>query len=69
MSLYFEEEWRRVSEYLPPKSGSYIICTKNGAVCTAHFYERDGKFSSPAGKNAEFWMFLPESPIKRVLHK
>ena len=69
MSWYFEEGWRRVSEYLPPKSGSYIICTKNGAVCTAHFYKEDAKFTSPAGKNAEFWMPLPSPPINRVLHK
>lgn len=35
---YRKQEWISVEERLPEASGSYIICTKNGSVCTAHFY-------------------------------
>ena len=54
--------WINLEEKNPPKSGSYLITTKNGAVCTAHWYGDSEKFSSPAGKNAEYWMPMPKGP-------
>jgi Lar family restriction alleviation protein len=55
-------EWISIEEQLPGESGSYLICTKNRAVCTAHFYSESGKFSAPSGKNAVYWMPLPKPP-------
>lgn len=59
-----KDRWINLEERKPIKSGSYLITTKNGAVCTAHWYEGSEKFSSPAGKNAEYWMPMPEPPTK-----
>lgn len=56
----YEDKWIKLEDQKPTQSGSYLITTKNGAVCTAHWYENSNKFSSPAGKNAEYWMPLPE---------
>ena len=59
---YRKQEWHKVSDELPETSGSYIICTKNGSVCTAHFYADWGRFTSPAGRNAVYWTYLPKPP-------
>lgn len=57
-----ESEWISVEERLPETSGSYIVCTDKGGVCTAHFYADCGRFNAPFGKSVVYWMPLPEPP-------
>lgn len=52
-------KWHKVSDELPKISGSYIISTDKGSVCTAHFYADCGKFNAPFGKSVVYWMPLP----------
>lgn len=59
---YRKQEWHKVSEELPETSGLYIVCTKKDSVCTAHYYADAKKFSSPAGKCAKYWTYMPEPP-------
>ena len=54
--------WISVKDFLPEKTGSTLICTKNGAVCTAKYYKGQQKWNGYAGKNAAYWMPLPEPP-------
>ena len=58
---YFVPAWISVDERLPETEGSTLICTKGGAVCTARFYPGRG-WNGYAGKNAAYWMPLPEPP-------
>lgn len=54
-------EWKPVSD--PPKeTGSTLICTATGAVCTAKYYAGSGTWNGYAGKNAAYWMPLPQPP-------
>ena len=52
--------WVSVKDGLPDEDGSTLICTKNGKVCTARFYKRQGGWNAYAGRNAEYWMPLPK---------
>lgn len=54
--------WVSVKERLPDEDGSTLICTKNGKVCTARFYKRQGGWNAYAGRNAAYWKPLPEPP-------
>lgn len=55
-------EWYCVHDIIPGETKSYIICTENGAVCTARWYERSNSFNGVAGRHALYWMPLPEPP-------
>lgn len=54
----------------PAKDGSYLVCTKNGAVTTARYYTAK---TLPCGVNrpaewqgnrdVAYWMLMPEPPI------
>ena len=55
-------KWINVKDRLPDEDGSTLICTKNGKVCTARFYKRQGWWNAYAGRNAEYWMPLPKPP-------
>ena len=59
---YRKQEWISVEERLPKTSGSYIVCTDKGGVCTAHFYADCGRFNAPFGKSVVYWTDLPEPP-------
>ncbi|MCM1439176.1 MAG: DUF551 domain-containing protein [Roseburia sp.] len=54
--------WIDMAVELPPKEGSYLVCTERGAVCTAHYWERHQRFSG-RGLQVTHWMPLPE-PVK-----
>lgn len=54
--------WVSVKDRLPDEDGSTLICTKNGKVCTARFYKRQGGWNAYAGRNAAYWKPLPEPP-------
>ena len=54
--------WISARDRLPEAEGSTLICTEKGAVCTAKFYPKTGKWNGWAGKNARYWMPLPEGP-------
>lgn len=55
--------WISVDDRLPETDCSTLICTKGGAVCTARYYVRQKGWNAYAGKNAAFWMPLPEPPL------
>lgn len=57
-----EPGWISVKDFLPEKTGSTLICTKNGAVCTAKYYKGQQEWNGYAGGNAAYWMPLPEPP-------
>lgn len=57
--IYDRDEWRPFPKVHPAKEGSYLITTRKGKVCTAHYYEKIKGFSASAGKNAVAWMELP----------
>ncbi|MCM1439666.1 MAG: DUF551 domain-containing protein [Roseburia sp.] len=54
--------WIAMADRLPPKEGSYLVCTARGAVCTAHYWDPHQKFSG-RGLRVTHWMPLPE-PVK-----
>ena len=65
------QKWIPVTERLPEKTGSYIVHTDNGAVCTAKYYydlptglrfEKPHWNSSKLAKHITHWMSLPEPP-------
>lgn len=53
--------WIPMSDRHPPTDGSYIIHTAKGAVCTAHYWGREKRFSG-RGIQATHWMPLPKPP-------
>lgn len=61
--------WISADQALPPQDGVYLVCTRKGAVTTAHFYPAH-QFSNGVCKPAEwqgnrdvaYWMPLPEPP-------
>lgn len=55
-------KWVRVDDRLPDGTCSTLICTETGAVCQARYYAPARKWSGYAGKNAVWWMPLPEGP-------
>ena len=54
--------WVSVKDRMPDEDGSTLICKKNGKVCTARFYKQQGGWNAYAGRNAAYWMPLPEPP-------
>lgn len=54
--------WVSVADAVPGETGSYIVCTDRGAVCTARFYAEGGIFAGVAGRHVTHWMPLPEPP-------
>lgn len=65
------QEWIPVTERLPERTGSYIVHTDRGAVCTARFYrnlptgleyENPHWNNSRLNKHITHWMPLPEPP-------
>ena len=62
----FQDAWISVMDKLPEKTGSYIVATENGAVCTAKFYESEYWGNHFAGRVARYithWMPLPKHPM------
>ena len=54
-------KWIPVSEKLPEKKGTYLICTNNFGIVMAHWYgERFG--GGYAAKCVTHWMPLPQPP-------
>lgn len=54
--------WISVKDMLPIGTGSTLICTNSGKVCTARYYKKQRQWNGAAGKNAAYWMPLPEPP-------
>lgn len=62
-------KWISADQAMPPQDGVYLVCTRKGAVTTAHFYPAH-QFSNGVYKPAEwqgnrdvaYWMPLPEPP-------
>ena len=63
------DKWISIKDRLPQADGSYLICTNRGAVCTSHYYTGANYFSAPSGKNAIYWMPLPEPPKEEKYYK
>lgn len=55
--------WIAMADKLPPEEGSYIVCTKFGAVCTAHFNVKTGRWGHSM-YGVTHWMPLPKAPEK-----
>ncbi len=55
--------WIAMVDKLPPEDGSYIVCTKLGAVCTAHFNVKTGRWGHSM-YGVTHWMPLPKAPEK-----
>ena len=55
--------WIAMVDKLPPEEGSYIVCTKLGAVCTAHFNVKTGRWGHSM-YGVTHWMPLPKAPEK-----
>ena len=57
-------EWISVKDRLPEKDGSYIVHSgASGKVYTAHFWERNRRWSGRGiNSNVTYWMPLPEPP-------
>lgn len=62
--------WIAVTERLPEKEGSYLVCSKTGKVYTSHYYTekkwsewytRKAEWSHP---NVTHWMPLPNPPTE-----
>lgn len=65
------QEWISVKDMLPDRTGSYIVCTDKGAVCTAKFYsdlptslryEKPHWNSSRLNEHITHWMPMPNPP-------
>ncbi len=62
--------WISVDQAPPPKDGEYLVCTRKGAVTTAHFYPAyrlpNGVYK-PAewqgNRDVAYWMPMPEPPV------
>lgn len=58
-------EWISVKERLPDNSGSYIIATDRGAVCTARYWENYKRWSgAKMNTHVIAWMPLPKPPTR-----
>lgn len=53
--------WIAMADKLPPEDGSYIVCTKLGAVCTATFNAKLGRWGHSM-YGVTHWMPLPKAP-------
>ena len=56
-----EPAWIAMSDKLPEEDGSYIVCTKLGAVCTATFNVKLGRWGHSM-YGVTHWMRLPKPP-------
>lgn len=61
------EKWISIKERMPDNSGSYIVATDRGAVCTARYWENPKRWNS-AKMNAHIvaWMPLPAPPEQSI---
>jgi len=57
-----KSEWIPVSERLPEKSGTYLICTKRGKVITMPFTAQYKRFNGSVGRECTHWMECPKGP-------
>lgn len=53
--------WIAMADKPPEEDGSYIVCTKLGAVCTAHFTVKKGRWGHSM-YGVTHWMPLPKAP-------
>ena len=53
--------WVSMKDRHPPEEGSYIVRTKPGAVCTAHYAEKARRFGHTR-YGVTHWMYLPLPP-------
>lgn len=69
------QKWIPVTERLPERTGSYIVCTDNGAVCTARYYydlpmglryEEPHWNSRRMQRHITHWMEMPKSPVCEI---
>lgn len=51
--------WHILPYDLPPYTGSYIVCTASGKVCTAKWYEQRNDFAGIGRKHIVAWQWLP----------
>ena len=51
--------WHILPYDLPPYTGSYIVCTASGKVCTAKWYEQRNDFAGIGRKHIVAWQLLP----------
>lgn len=56
--------WVSMEDSQPPEDGSYIVCTKLGAVCMAHFNTKTGRFGH-SFYGVTHWMHRPLPPKKK----
>ena len=65
------QEWISVKDRLPERTGSYIVCTDKGAICTAKFYsdlptglryEKPHWNNSRLNKHITHWCEMPQPP-------
>ena len=61
-----DDRWISMDEATPGKTGSYIVATSNGAVCTAKWYAHPWKphFNGSAKNYITHWMPFPKHPRK-----
>lgn len=57
--------WTAMVDEPPPKSGSYIVCTKLGAVCTATYNEKTRRFGH-SFYGVTHWMHRPLPPKEKT---
>ena len=58
-------EWISVEDRLPEETGSYIVATSNGAVCTAKYWHGTAwkpHWNGTIAKHITHWMPLPMHP-------
>lgn len=63
-------DWTDAERQLPAEDGSYLVCTKNGAVTTARYYTAKALpcgVNRPAewqgNRDVAYWMPMPEPPV------
>ena len=57
-----DQRWIPVTERLPEKEGTYLVCSDRGAVYTTHFYVRHAAWTRRGKIPVTHWMPLPEPP-------
>lgn len=58
-------DWVDAEKQPPTEEGSYLVCTKNGAVTTARYYSpcaiRPAEWQG--NRDVAYWMPMPEPPV------
>lgn len=58
-------DWVDAEKQPPTEEGSYLVCTKNGAVTTARYYSpcaiRPAEWQG--NRDVAYWMSMPEPPV------